>query len=66
MRAARPQPDRPARLGRGPPRGRVRAAADLVLLDAAEAAARCHADGVRGGTYTPHCAAVHPAKLVRG
>ncbi|MEU8260297.1 FAD-dependent oxidoreductase [Micromonospora sp. NPDC048999] len=39
---------------------------DLVLLDAAEAAARCHAEGVRGGTYTPHCAAVHPAKLVRG
>ncbi|QLQ39378.1 NAD(P)/FAD-dependent oxidoreductase [Micromonospora robiginosa] len=39
---------------------------DLVLLDAAEATARCAADGVRGGTYTPHCAAVHPAKLVRG
>lgn len=39
---------------------------DLVLLDAAEAAARCSAEGVRGGTYTPHCAAVHPAKLVRG
>ncbi len=39
---------------------------DLVLLDAAEAADRCHAEGVRGGTYTPHCAAVHPAKLVRG
>ncbi|MFU8849651.1 NAD(P)/FAD-dependent oxidoreductase [Micromonospora sp. SL1-18] len=39
---------------------------DLVLLDAAEAAARCHAEGVRGATYTPHCAAVHPAKLVRG
>ncbi|MEV0156676.1 FAD-dependent oxidoreductase [Micromonospora sp. NPDC050686] len=39
---------------------------DLVLLDAAEAAARCAAEGVRGGTYTPHCAAVHPAKLVRG
>ncbi|MEU2612795.1 FAD-dependent oxidoreductase [Micromonospora sp. NPDC007271] len=39
---------------------------DLVLLDAAEAAARCHAEGVRGGTYTPHCAALHPAKLVRG
>ncbi|MFD2764154.1 NAD(P)/FAD-dependent oxidoreductase [Micromonospora eburnea] len=39
---------------------------DLVLLDAAEAAVRCQADGVRGGTYTPHCAAVHPAKLVRG
>ncbi|SCL19600.1 Glycine/D-amino acid oxidase [Micromonospora rhizosphaerae] len=40
--------------------------ADLVLLDAAEAAARCSAEGVRGGTYTPHCAAVHPARLVRG
>ncbi|SBT52160.1 NAD(P)/FAD-dependent oxidoreductase [Micromonospora auratinigra] len=39
---------------------------DLVLLDATEATARCAADGVRGGTYTPHCAAVHPAKLVRG
>ncbi len=39
---------------------------DLVLLDAAEAAARCAAEGVRGGTYTPHCAAVHPARLVRG
>ncbi|SCE72135.1 NAD(P)/FAD-dependent oxidoreductase [Micromonospora mirobrigensis] len=40
--------------------------ADLVLLDPAEATARCAADGVRGGTYTPHCAAVHPARLVRG
>ncbi|EEP73458.1 FAD dependent oxidoreductase [Micromonospora sp. ATCC 39149] len=39
---------------------------DLVLLDAAEAAARCAAEGVRGGTYTPHCAVVHPARLVRG
>ncbi|MGC5018410.1 NAD(P)/FAD-dependent oxidoreductase [Micromonospora sp. DT47] len=39
---------------------------DLVLLDAAEANARCAADGVVGGTYTPHCAVVHPARLVRG
>ncbi|MGK5738442.1 NAD(P)/FAD-dependent oxidoreductase [Micromonospora sp. URMC 103] len=39
---------------------------DLTLLDAREAADRCAAEGVRGGTYTPHCAAVHPAKLVRG
>lgn len=39
---------------------------DLVLLDATEASARCAAEGVRGGTYTPHCAAVHPARLVRG
>ncbi|MFG2099004.1 NAD(P)/FAD-dependent oxidoreductase [Micromonospora echinaurantiaca] len=40
--------------------------ADLALLDAGEASARCAADGVLGGTYTPHCAAVHPARLVRG
>lgn len=39
---------------------------DLALLDADEAAARCAAEGVRGGTYTPHCAAVHPARLARG
>ena len=24
------------------------------------------ADGVLGGTFTPHCARVHPARLVRG
>ncbi|HEX2773943.1 MAG TPA: FAD-dependent oxidoreductase, partial [Micromonosporaceae bacterium] len=39
---------------------------DLALLDAREAAAHCGAEGVLGGTYTPHCAAVHPARLVRG
>ncbi|MEV1288715.1 FAD-dependent oxidoreductase [Micromonospora sp. NPDC049679] len=39
---------------------------DLALLGPAEAAARCGADGVHGGTYTPHCAAIHPARLVRG
>ncbi|MEV6811280.1 FAD-dependent oxidoreductase [Micromonospora sp. NPDC051296] len=39
---------------------------DLDLLGPAEAVARCAAEGVRGGTYTPHCAAVHPARLVRG
>ncbi|MBM0257326.1 FAD-dependent oxidoreductase [Micromonospora sp. 4G55] len=38
----------------------------VVLLDAAEASARCAAEGVLGATYTPHCAVVHPAKLVRG
>ncbi|WFE30595.1 FAD-dependent oxidoreductase [Solwaraspora sp. WMMD791] len=40
--------------------------ADLTLLDADAATARCAADGVLGGTYTPHCAAIHPARLVRG
>lgn len=40
--------------------------ADLALLDADAATARCAADGVLGGTYTPHCASIHPARLVRG
>ncbi|SDS16360.1 Glycine/D-amino acid oxidase [Nocardioides scoriae] len=39
---------------------------DERLLDAAEASAVLAADGVVGGTFTPHCAAVHPARLVRG
>jgi glycine/D-amino acid oxidase-like deaminating enzyme len=39
---------------------------DLELLDAAQARHRCAATGVLGGTYTPHCAAIHPARLVRG
>ncbi len=39
---------------------------DLALLDAAGARAHCAATEVVGGTYTPHCAAVHPARLVRG
>lgn len=39
---------------------------DLVLLGADEAAGHCAADGVLGGTFTPHCAAIHPARLVRG
>jgi glycine/D-amino acid oxidase-like deaminating enzyme len=39
---------------------------DLVLLSADEAAKRCGATRVLGGTYTPNCAAIHPARLVRG
>lgn len=39
---------------------------DLELLGATEAARRCNATGVLGATYTPHCAAIHPAKLARG
>jgi glycine/D-amino acid oxidase-like deaminating enzyme len=38
----------------------------LVLLDADEARARVGAEGVLGATYTPHCARIHPARLVRG
>jgi len=39
---------------------------DLRLLDGREATGLVAASGVRGATYTPHCAAVHPARLVRG
>jgi glycine/D-amino acid oxidase-like deaminating enzyme len=37
-----------------------------VLLSPAQARERVGATGVLGGTYTPHCAAVDPARLVRG
>jgi glycine/D-amino acid oxidase-like deaminating enzyme len=39
---------------------------DLSLLSASEAASLARATSVLGGTYTPHCAAVDPARLVRG
>src|SRR5499425_245527 len=39
---------------------------DLRLLTAAEARERAMATDVVGATYTPHCAAIHPARLVRG
>jgi glycine/D-amino acid oxidase-like deaminating enzyme len=39
---------------------------DLRLLTAAEARTFAGATEVLGGTYTPHCAAIHPARLVRG
>lgn len=38
----------------------------LALLDEAGARARLNAKNTLGGTYTPDCAAIHPAKLVRG
>jgi glycine/D-amino acid oxidase-like deaminating enzyme len=40
--------------------------ADLRLLSAAEASDLVGATEVLGGTYTPHCASVDPARLVRG
>ena len=39
---------------------------DIVYLDEAAARSRLNAAGTLGATYTPECAAVHPAKLVRG
>jgi glycine/D-amino acid oxidase-like deaminating enzyme len=39
---------------------------DLRLLSAEEARARLAGTAVLGGTYTPHCAAIHPLRLARG
>jgi glycine/D-amino acid oxidase-like deaminating enzyme len=39
---------------------------DYRWLPPAEAAARLRATNVLGAGYTPHCAAIHPARLVRG
>jgi len=39
---------------------------DLAWLEIAEARERIGATGVLGATYTPHCAAIHPARLARG
>jgi glycine/D-amino acid oxidase-like deaminating enzyme len=39
---------------------------DLAFLSPAEARARVGATDVLGGTFTPHCAALDPARLVRG
>jgi glycine/D-amino acid oxidase-like deaminating enzyme len=40
--------------------------ADVRLLDRAEARRMLGGSGTLGGTFTPDCAAVHPARLVRG
>lgn len=39
---------------------------DVALLSERQARARLNATEVLGGTFTPDCAAIHPAKLVRG
>jgi glycine/D-amino acid oxidase-like deaminating enzyme len=39
---------------------------DLRLLSASEASSMAAASQVVGGTFTPHCAAIHPARLARG
>ena len=40
--------------------------ASLALLPREEALSRLHANGVLGGTLASNCAALHPARLVRG
>ncbi len=39
---------------------------DIEWLDAAAASRRIAVDEMRAGTWTPHCARIHPAKLARG
>ena len=39
---------------------------DTTWLDTAQTAKRVVVTGVDGAAYTPHCAAIQPAKLVRG
>lgn len=39
---------------------------DMSWLSAEEARQRCGATSVLGAVYTPHCAAIHPGRLVRG
>jgi glycine/D-amino acid oxidase-like deaminating enzyme len=41
-------------------------AAEDELLDAGEASRRVNAAGLRGASFSPHCARVQPARLVRG
>lgn len=40
--------------------------ADVRLLGPAGAARHARAEGTLAATYTPHCARIHPARLVRG
>jgi glycine/D-amino acid oxidase-like deaminating enzyme len=39
---------------------------DFALLDAAETRLRVRSDKALASVYTPHCAAIHPARLARG
>ena len=39
---------------------------DYVWLDAAEARRRIDVKGCLGAAFTPHCAVIHPGRLVRG
>ncbi|HEX4016521.1 MAG TPA: FAD-dependent oxidoreductase [Frankiaceae bacterium] len=39
---------------------------DTVLLDGSELAARVRVSGALGGSWSPHCARIQPARLVRG
>jgi glycine/D-amino acid oxidase-like deaminating enzyme len=58
LERARREVDAARELGIGPE--------DLQLLGRREARALLGAEAILGATYTPHCAAIHPARLARG
>ena len=58
LRSARAEVADARAWGRGPD--------EIDLLSAGEARARLDATRTLGATYTPDCAAIHPARLVRG
>lgn len=47
-------------------RGRGFSEDDFVVLDRADALDRMRSERALGGVFTPHCAAIHPARLARG
>lgn len=53
-------------LARSPAQLRRARASGYDVLSAADAQAICGASEVLGATYSPDCAAIHPARLVRG
>jgi glycine/D-amino acid oxidase-like deaminating enzyme len=61
-------PVQEAELRAGIAESRALQGADLAgrWLDADQVAERVRVPGCRGARYTPHCARLHPAKLVRG
>lgn len=62
---SRPQLER-IRAGLEARRARGIGEEDMRLLGPDEIAARVRIAGVLGGAFTPHCARVHPGRLVRG
>jgi glycine/D-amino acid oxidase-like deaminating enzyme len=62
---SRPQLER-IRTGLEARRARGIGEADMWMLGAEEIAKRVRIAGVLGGAFTPHCARVHPGRLVRG
>jgi glycine/D-amino acid oxidase-like deaminating enzyme len=55
-----------ARVRAGAEHDRTLGGDDTTWLDAGDAVARVAVSGVEGAAFTPHCAAIQPARLIRG